>query len=217
MNSLIISNIDILKEYINFLGVVISAFSSGVFVLIRAGLLRIDKANDVYAATLMKDIVNGRMISADELFLTRERVAFRYNIHESRMIGPMEGMVFAAVDYLAKDITEEQRKQFQYNLNIYRKVYENRQKKYHRRVKEFLQDWIFAWVFIFLVWMADNHFFLYVELHLIDYIILIAVAAVLALISTLVSWFAIYLRWERGKQQKDKYAQNIISKLCGMK
>ena len=217
MNSLIISNIDILKEYINFLGVVISAFSSGVFVLIRAGLLRIDKANDVYAATLMKDIVNGRMISADELFLTRERVAFRYNIHKSRMIGPMEGMVFAAVDYLAKEITEDQRKQFQYNLKVYRKAHEDEREKNHHRVKDLLQDWIFTWIFIFLIWMTDNYFFLHVDLHLMDYIVLIGVSAVLALISALASSFVIYLRWERGKQQKEKHARDIIRKLCEMK
>ena len=210
-------SIEMLKMHESFFGAVMAAFISGAFILIRAGLLRIDKANDVYAATIMKDIVNGRMLSADELFLTRERVAFRYNIHESRMIGAMEGLVFAAVDYLAKEITEEQRKQFQYNLKVYRKEHEDEKEKNHHRVKGLIQDWIFAWVFIFLVWMADNYFFIHVELHLMDYIILIGVSAVLALISTLASCFVIYLRWERGKQRKEKHARDIISKLCEMK
>lgn len=105
-------SIEMLKMHESFFGAVIAAFISGAFILIRAGLLRIDKANDVYAATIMKDIVNGRMLSADELFLTRERVAFRYNIHESRMIGAMEGLVFAAVDYLAQETPKNKENSF---------------------------------------------------------------------------------------------------------
>ena len=213
----LMSSIEMLKIHERFLGTVIAPVISGIFILIRAGLLRIDKANDVYAATIMKDIVNGRRLSADELFLTRERVAFRYNIHESRMIGAMGGLVFAAVDYLAKEITEDQRKQFQYNLKVYRKAHEDEREKNHHRVKDLLQDWIFAWMFIFLVWMTDNYFFLHVELHLMDYIVLIGVSAVLALISALASCFVIYLRWERSKQQKEKHARDIICKLCEMK
>jgi hypothetical protein len=216
MDSLI-SSIEMLKSHESFLGAVIGAFISGYFILMRAGLLRIDRANDAYAAILMKDIVNGRIVSNEGLFLIREGVALRYKIHESRMIGPAEGMVFAVVDYLAQQITEQQREQFQYNLTICRKRYKVGQEKNHRRVKRFLKDWMFSEIVIFLVFMADNHFFSHIDLHLMDYIALIGMTAVLSFISTLVSCFIIYLRWERDKQKKEQNAYDLVGKLCGVK